>query len=118
MNNDESCKVNTLLIWMLGIHRQGLPPVTEFDAMQAAAYLAGRADRQLGAGLTGRDVERLWSDPPRRPAQVGNGDVVDVAEVLANRIDARPVSSDPTSISVSCELPAEVVDRRLGGGAW
>ena len=62
MNVKESCELNVLLYYVLGLDRPGMGPVRPEDARAAAVALADKSNRTLMAGLDGHRVERAWDD--------------------------------------------------------
>jgi hypothetical protein len=67
MNGAEARAVNTVLRFLgattqwAGTTFDDNPPVPSSDeALQAAAFLAERANRALGAGYSGHDLARCW----------------------------------------------------------
>lgn len=65
LTNAEAHAVNTLLDYALNIPRSGLGPVPDEHALEAAALLAGHANRTLMAGITAEQVRAAW------PGQLG-----------------------------------------------
>ena len=76
MNASEAAALHTLLCWILD------GEVSDEQAAEAAAHLAGRAHARLGAGLTEGEVRRAWrqqrplvitdqAPSPLRPACAG-----------------------------------------------
>jgi hypothetical protein len=82
MNGAEARAANTVLR-VLGVTTQWAgtafddnPPAPSSDeAMQAAAFLADRANRVTGAGYSGQDVGRCWPAVAARLAAVPTADL-------------------------------------------
>lgn len=58
----DSVSVQTLLYWMLGMEIAPEKYITEGQAREAAARLAGRSCQGLGAGLDADELQRRWGD--------------------------------------------------------
>ncbi|MBB2914895.1 hypothetical protein FHS43_006207 [Streptosporangium becharense] len=60
MNVTEATEWNKVLRWILGTTALEEEPVGDDEAMEAAAALADRARRTLGAGPTAAEVRSMW----------------------------------------------------------
>lgn len=104
MNITESNQLTTLLAWLLGEKaRPDLPPPPAPVAREAAACLAARANRTLGAGITPDGVRTYWPTAPL----CGDGTLdadARLIRALANRMETRlgqdPQMPDPRSLTV------------------
>jgi hypothetical protein len=66
----ESTQFNVLVNWVLGLDSP-MGPVTEEQAKEAAMWLADRAHKPVGAGLTSERVEKRWAEVQPRVIHIG-----------------------------------------------
>jgi hypothetical protein len=100
----EANHLNTLLRHLLDLPRRGAVGAVPSDgeAADAAAYLAGRANKALGAGLTPGDVLAAWPEL---------GDAGDYFGSAADASEFDPVAYRPVT---DVELPEQPWQHDLG----
>jgi hypothetical protein len=66
VNIGEAIDLNLVLDYLLGLPRDGLPPVDPVAARMAAERLADRASKALSAGISANTITSHWPGPRRK----------------------------------------------------